>query len=108
MTADFQKLVLYDFSTRKWEDLLKMGVAYPNWSKDGKCVYFNNSFLKALPEYRICLNDRKAEHIVDLSEAGNLARGRFGWWTGLGPDDSILGQRDISVEEIYALDTKFP
>jgi eukaryotic-like serine/threonine-protein kinase len=108
MTADFQKLVLYDFSTRKWEDLLNMYVAYPNWSKDGKCVYFNNSFVKALPEYRICLNDRKVEHIVDLSEAGNLAQGRFGWWTGLGADDSILGQRDISVEEIYALDTKFP
>jgi len=108
MTADYQKLVLYDFSTRKWEDLLKTPVAYPNWSKDGKCVYFNNSFVKALPEYRICLNDRKVEHIVDLSEAGNLAQGRFGWWTGLGPDDSILGQRDISVEEIYALDTKFP
>ena len=112
MTVDFQKLVLYDFSTRKWEDLVKMSgkmnVSYPNWSKGGKCVYFNDFSVKALPEYRICLNDRKVEHIVDLFEAGNLAQGRFGWWTGLGPDDSILGQRDISVEEIYALDTKFP
>ncbi len=109
VTVDNQKLVLYDFSTRKWEDLVKMmTLAYPNWSKDAKCVYFNGTFEKGQPEYRICLNDRKVEHIVDLSEAGNLAQGHFGWWTGLGPDDSILGQRDISVEEIYALDTKFP
>ena len=109
MTADYQKVVLYDFSTRKWEDLVKMNnLSYPNWSRDGKCVYFNDFSVKTLPEYRICLNDRKMEHIVDLSEAGNLAEGRFGWWTGLGPDDSILGQRDISVEEIYALETKFP
>jgi Tol biopolymer transport system component len=109
MTADYQKLVLYDFSTRKWEDLVKMSfLAYPNWSKDGKCVYFNDSNEKALPEYRICLNDRKVEHIVDLSEAGNLAQGRFGWWSGLTSDDAILGTRDISVEDIYALDTKFP
>jgi hypothetical protein len=64
--------------------------------------------VKSLPEYRICLNDRKAEHIVDLSEAGNLAQGRFGWWSSRAPDDAILGTRDISVEDIYALDTKFP
>jgi hypothetical protein len=107
VTADFQKLVLYDFSTRKWEDLVKMNAGYPSWSKDGKCAYFNDTFEKT-GEYRVCLSDRKAERIVDLSEVGNLAQGRFGWWTGLGPDDSILGQRNISVEEIYALDTKFP
>jgi hypothetical protein len=85
-----------------------MRSGYPNWSHDGKCVYFNNPFDKTLPVYRICLNNRKLEHIVDLSQAGNLAQGRFGWWTGLGPDDSILGTRDIGIEEIYALDTKFP
>jgi hypothetical protein len=33
--------------------------------------------------------------------------GRFGWWTGLGPDDSVLAIRDISIEEIYALDLNF-
>lgn len=108
MTGDYQKLVLYDFSTRKWEDLLKMPSAYPSWSKNAKCVYFNNPWSKALPECRICLNDRKVEHIVDLSRAGNIAQATFGWWTGLGPDDSILSQRDISVEEIYALDIKLP
>ena len=56
----------------------------------------------------MCLNDRKVEHIVELAETGKLALGRFGWWSGLGPDNSILGVRDISVEEIYALDTHFP
>jgi hypothetical protein len=32
---------------------------------------FNNPFVKNLPVYRVCFSDRKAEHIVDLSEAGN-------------------------------------
>jgi Tol biopolymer transport system component len=108
MTADYTKLELYDFTQAKWEDFVNMRSGYPNWSHDGKCVYFNNPFDKTLPVYRICLNNRKLEHIVDLSQAGNLAQGRFGWWTGLGPDDSILGTRDIGIEEIYALDTKFP
>jgi len=101
------KLALYDFTLRKWE-VFELQADYPNWSHDGKCIYFNQAQDKNLPVYRLCLNDRRPEHIADLAEAGKLALGRFGWWTGLGPDDSILGVRDISVEEIYALDTHFP
>jgi hypothetical protein len=85
-----------------------MPAGYPSWSRDGKCVYFSDPFEKALAAYRICLADRKLEHVVGLAQAGNLVQGRFGWWTGLAPDDSILGTRDISMEEIYALETKFP
>jgi Tol biopolymer transport system component len=107
MTVDFKKLVLYDFNSRKWEDLETIPPGYPNWSHDGKCVFFNNAFVKDLPVYRVCLNDRKPEKIVNLSDFGHLAQGRFGWWTGLGPDDSILAIRDISIEEIYALDLNF-
>jgi Tol biopolymer transport system component len=107
-TADFQKLVLYDFRARKWEDLTDVPPSYPSWSHDGKCIYFNNAIEKNLPEYRICLNDRKLQHIVNLSDVGSLAEGHLGWWTGLSPDDSILAARDISIEEIYALDTNFP
>ncbi len=108
ITADYQKLVLYDFTTKKWEDLAKMEADYPNWSSDGKCVYFNETAVKTLPMYRVCLADRKPQHIVDLSQGGKLAMGRFGWWSGLGPGDSILASRNIGTQEIYALDVKFP
>ena len=114
MTVDFvSQVVLYNFAQQKWEDLVtlqgKIQPSYPAWSHDGKCVYFANPYWDPKePVYRICLNDRKLEHIVDLSDAGRLAEGQFGRWTGLAPDDSILGTRDISIEEIYALDTKFP
>ena len=63
---------------------------------------------KELPVYRICLADRKLQHVTDLSKVGYLAYGPFGWWTGLGPDDSILALRDISLQELYALEMKFP
>jgi Tol biopolymer transport system component len=106
-TVDFNKLVLYDFTTGKWQDLVTMRNSYPNWSADGKCVYFNNPWVKALPVYRICLADRKLQHIADLADVGSLAVGNFGWWTALAPDDSILALRDISIEELYALDVHF-
>ena len=110
MTVDFRQVVLYNFAQQKWEDLVtKFQPSYPAWSHNGKCVYFANPYWDPKqPVYRICLSGRHLEHIVDLSDAGKLAEGQFGRWTGLAPDDSILGQRDISIEEIYALDTKFP
>jgi Tol biopolymer transport system component len=81
ITGDYQKLVLYSFADHKWEDLLKMLIDYPHWTRDGKCIYFNQFTVKGLPVYRVCLNDRKAEHIVDLSRGGTLVAARFGSWT---------------------------
>jgi dipeptidyl aminopeptidase/acylaminoacyl peptidase len=108
MTGDYTKLKLYDFAAGKWEDFLNTPSAYPDWTHDGKCIYYAGFLQKNIPVYRMCLNDRKPEFIVDLTSAGNLALGRFGNWTGIAPDDSILGIRDISEEEISALDTKLP
>lgn len=108
ITDNYQKLMLYDFASQKWDVLAEMEADYPRWSQDGKCVYFNEAQVKNQPEYKVCLADRKPQHIVDLVQAGRLAMGRFGWWTGLGPDDSILAARDIGTEEIYALKVKFP
>jgi hypothetical protein len=43
-----------------------------------------------------------------MAQAGPLAVGPGGWWTGLAPDGSILALRDTGTEEIYALDVKLP
>ena len=102
------KMRLYDFTTRKWQDFYTGRWGYPTWSRDGKCVYFSNHWDPKVPVDRICLADRRVDHIVDLITGGDLVYGRFGWWTGLAPDDSILELRDTSVQEIYALDVKFP
>jgi eukaryotic-like serine/threonine-protein kinase len=108
MTGDYAKLRLYDFATGKWEDLLNAPSSYPDWTHDGKCIYYSDTFDKNLPVFRMCLSDRKPVQIANLTSAGNIALGRFGSWTGIGPDDSILAIRDISQEEIYALETKLP
>jgi Tol biopolymer transport system component len=99
--------MLYDLKLRTWEQLTqsKFDAGYPSWTPDGKCVYFNSPGEKGSPEYRICLSDRKIQHVADMAQAGPLA---YAWWTGLAPDGSILGLRDTSTEEIYALDVKLP
>lgn len=108
MTGNYAKLRLYTFATGKWEDFLNARSSYPDWTHDGKCIFYTNSFDRSLPEFRMCLSDRKPVLIANLTAAGNVALGRFGPWTGIAPDDSILVIRDISEEEIYALETKLP
>jgi eukaryotic-like serine/threonine-protein kinase len=104
MTADYQKLRIFDRTTKKWEDLIRVPSAYPDWSHDGKYVYFNDPFDRNLPFYRVRVSDRKVERLATIGGYGQLAGGRLGWWTGLGPEDSLLAARDISVQEIYALE----
>jgi hypothetical protein len=112
-TADDEQLLLHDFRQQKWQALVAQLWAYPSWTRDGKCVYLSSavkldSVAKDLPVHRICLTDRKLRHVTDLTNAGALVSGTFGYWTGLGPDDSILALRDISQQELYALEMTFP
>jgi serine/threonine protein kinase/Tol biopolymer transport system component len=111
MPLDFSRLMLFDFAHQSWQDLTPENLqfaAYPAWLPDSKCVVFNSLGSSSFPEYRICLADRKLEHIADMGQNGRLVYGLDGWWTGVAPDGSILGTRDASTQEIYALDVKWP
>jgi len=57
---------------------------------------------------RLRMSDRKIEEVVDLQKAGSLLYGRSSTWFGLAPDDSPLVTRDISTQEIYALEMDWP
>ncbi|HKR28585.1 MAG TPA: protein kinase [Acidobacteriaceae bacterium] len=108
LRTDSRYPALYNFSTHEWQDFIATPARDPNWSLDDKCLTFVNPIPKELPVYRACLGDRSLQHLTDLTAAGNLMFGRLSWWMGMGPDGSILTARDISTEEIYALDVKFP
>ena len=104
-SADLPKLLLYDFTAGRWQTIAQVDVGYANWSKDGRYVYFNSA---GRDFYRVRMSDHKVERLVSLGDYGRLAVGRFGWWTGLAPDDSLLAVRDISTQEIYSLDIELP
>jgi len=107
ITDDSGKLVLFDFSTRQWTDLVSMPIGYPNWSHNGQYLYFDTTLTEDPALYRVRISDRKLERVTSLK---GLQRfwGQFGSWTGLTPDDSLLLVRDTSSQEIYALDWQAP
>ena len=101
-----QTLMLFDVETRKCVELAK-GAAYPNWSRDGSYIYFDNPYTNEPALYRVRISDRKVEELTTL-DPRVLTWAIAGKWTGLAPDDSPLVLRDNSIEEIYALDWEAP
>jgi serine/threonine protein kinase/Tol biopolymer transport system component len=106
-TIDSQKLMLFDFRTQKWSELVKMSVGLTEWSKDGKYIYFDTGLGDNPAFYRVRVAERKVERVASLK---GLRRVVFAWipWSGLTPDGSPLVLRDTSSQEVYALDFAAP
>jgi Tol biopolymer transport system component len=104
------KLVLYDPKNKTWRQLEpNLTFGYLAWSHDSAYVYFDTFLSKDSGYFRLRISDSKIEKVADLKNA-NLYRSQFGLgsWTGLGPGDIPLFPRNISTQEIYALDLQLP
>jgi serine/threonine protein kinase/Tol biopolymer transport system component len=109
-TQSPDKLMLFDFSSRKWRELQHDHQENcPVWSRNGKYIYFSEPHGTDVPFFRVSVEDHKLERLANLRL---LPRGpqwtRVGYWTGLAPDDTPLLLRDTSVDEIYALELQLP
>jgi Tol biopolymer transport system component len=103
------KGMLFDLKAHTWEQIFEVpGAEYAEWSSDGRCIDFNVPSGTAAPEDRVCLADRKVQTIVDMAEGFSVITGALGRWSGVGPDGSIYAIRDISNDEVYAMDVSFP
>ena len=101
MTKDARKMVLFDFQTGKWSDLIQTVVDFPNWSRDGQYIYFIH-YAENPAILRIGISDRKVEEVVNLR--GFLATGFWRFWLGLDPEDTPLMLRDSGTQDVYSLD----
>lgn len=104
------RLMLFDVKTRKWTELARTVtiVGYPEWSRDGDCIYFRGAQPLGPPSavFRVRIKDGRLEQVVSLKEFHSAP----GWgdWHGLAPDDSPLLVRDAGIQDIYALDWQAP
>ena len=106
-----RKLLLFDRETQKWSELMSNknpGLNWNEWSDDSKFVYVSDFVDRHAPVvYRIRIADRKIERVA----AFEVPQGMTGYWigwVGVAPDGSPLVLRDLSIEEIYALDVDLP
>jgi serine/threonine protein kinase/Tol biopolymer transport system component len=106
LADDSQKLRLFDFATQQWSTLADKAIGYPSWSKDSQYVFFDDTQFTQDPAfYRVKISNHNLQRVASLKDIRQVVlEWPFGSWTGLTPDDSPLLQRDISTQEIYALD----
>jgi Tol biopolymer transport system component/DNA-binding winged helix-turn-helix (wHTH) protein len=108
LTNGHTKLMLFDTNTNRWSSLLDgEQVGGNEWSHDGKYVYVRKNQSGAGELVRVRIKDRVLEHVLGLKDFPQLSD-IFAAWIGLTPDDAPLLMRDRSVQEIYALDLRFP
>ncbi len=105
MPFDSRSLMLFDFTTQRWEEIAKVTAGYPSWSRTGEYVYFLHQGDQP-SVMRVRIRDRKLERVADLKNFRQT--GASGSWLGLAPDDSPLLLRDTGTQEIYALDWEAP
>ena len=102
-------LMLYDFRTREWSQWMNdaNNISYGYWSADSRYIYYDNFATRNAKCHRIKVGEH---HPEDLFSLNNLRRyiGDWGSWSGQAPDDSRLFARDVSSQDIYALDVDLP
>jgi eukaryotic-like serine/threonine-protein kinase len=107
-SADGQKLMLFDFGTRAWSDLLKADAGgCISWSRDSKFIYIDHGIGEHPTFYRFRLADHKLDRMVDLKGFRRAVSGGFPWST-VTPGGAPILLRDLSTQEVYALDFEAP
>ena len=101
MTLDTMGMKLFNLlSNGGWTKLDTGAVAFPEWSHDGRSIYY----MRWTPDpaiLRIRTADGKRESVADLK--GVQYTGVYTSWMGLDPADTPLMLRDVGTDDIYSL-----
>jgi Tol biopolymer transport system component len=108
MNSQSTKLLLYDFKTQKWSDWTSELVGFPNWSRDGTYLYYDSTFTDHPTFRRIKLGATRSELVADLKGIVRYSAPPAFGWSAPAPDGTPLFSRNLSTDEIYALDVELP
>ena len=97
------RLRLFDFRARKWRDLSAKISDSWTWSHDSRYIYMDQETQERPSIQRVRITDGVTEQVADLG-AVSRSRGIFDPWFGLDADDEPMVLRDLSSQQIYALD----
>ncbi|HTT24906.1 MAG TPA: protein kinase [Candidatus Sulfotelmatobacter sp.] len=109
LKSDSSSLMLFDFSTQKWSQWIQEpGLGFPNWSADGKYIYYDAVFGAKSSYRRAKVGETRSEFLADLKDLRRYGAFPSGSWSAVAPDGTWLFTRDLSTDEIYALEVELP
>jgi serine/threonine protein kinase/Tol biopolymer transport system component len=103
------KLMLYDFRAKQWSDWFTEtnNINYQEWSADGQYLSWDNFGTTHPTCRRIKVGEHQAQDLFAIKDLHRYI-GIFGSWSGQAPDGSRLFTRDLSTQDVYALDVDLP
>ena len=108
LPADSTQLLMFDFETQKWNELMKGSIGWPEWSNDSRYVFvldFSGGGL--LKIQKIHLSDHRVEQAFDLKNVSTTGYD-VGSWFSLDPKDSPMLLRNTGTWDVYSLDWEVP
>jgi eukaryotic-like serine/threonine-protein kinase len=109
LTFDQRKLMLLEVAKGQWSELaVGEEIEYPNWTRDGRYVYFETASDGGRELFRVNVALRRSERVLSLKGIPRPVLALGAQWSGLAPDNSPLIMRDVGNREIYALDMQWP
>ena len=109
LSQDSLKLTFFNFKDQRWSEPITEGavIGFPTWSRDSMYLYLDEG--GADPTFRrVKVGAAGSEVLFSLKGIPRSFSYMVGEWSGLTPDGFPLFTRDISAEEIYALDVELP
>jgi hypothetical protein len=100
MTLDTMGMKLFNIASQRWTGLNTGAVAFPEWSHDGKSIYYVK-WTDSPAILRIQVADGRQETLADLK--GVQYTGVYTMWMGLDPMDAPMMLRDTGTDDIYLL-----
>jgi len=110
LSIDSTKLVLFNWKTQTWSNWITEpgALGFPNWSRDGKYLYYDLAFTDHQTFRRVQVGQNRSEQVADLEGLLRYSVPPAYGWSGVAPDGTPLFDRDLSTDEIYALDLELP
>jgi Tol biopolymer transport system component len=106
-----RRLLMYNVTSRRWSALTQRNFSnsgYPCWSRDSRFVYFLSGENRddGTTENIVLRVDVKTRELRRFATLAPIRQGAFtfGTWIGLGDKDVLLAVRDLTIQEIDALD----
>jgi Tol biopolymer transport system component/DNA-binding winged helix-turn-helix (wHTH) protein len=106
LNTTMHALMINEIGSSNWHELVTSSetFGFPQWSGNGSLVYYFDLIHDAM--YSVRVKDHTIEKVADIS--GIPTTGAWGNWNAVTPDGSPLILRDVSLNEIYALDLDAP
>ena len=101
-------VLVFDFATQEWTEIVKPPNEWCAWSHNGKYIQCGSVVKGEEVLQRVRVSDHKVEMVTSLKNLGRVGFDGINTWLGAAPDDSPLAIRDVSSYDIYALDWELP